>query len=162
MAPSEDFPADDWLTVNVWAPDADPAARRPVMVWIYGGAYKFGSADDPACDGSRLARDGDPVVVTFNYLVGIEGFTRLDGAPANRDRLDQVAALEWVRENVTAFDGDPSQVTVFGESAGAGSIDALMVMPSARGLFRRAIAQSVPASCGFGVAHRLGNDPTSS
>ncbi|MEH0416634.1 carboxylesterase/lipase family protein [Streptomyces sp. B21-083] len=137
---------DDWLTVNVWTPDADPAARRPVMVWIYGGAYKLGSADDPSYDGGRLSRDGDVVVVTLNYRVGIEGFARIEGAPANRGLLDQVAALEWVRENVAAFGGDPDQVTVFGESAGAGSIGALLVMPRARGLFRRAIAQSVPGT----------------
>jgi para-nitrobenzyl esterase len=128
---------DDWLTVNVWTPEADQSARRPVMVWIYGGAYKFGSADDPAYDGSRLSRDGQVVVVTLNYRVGIEGFALIEGAPANRGLLDQVAALEWVRENIAAFGGDPDQVTVFGESAGAGSIAALMVMPRARGLFRR-------------------------
>lgn len=137
---------DDWLTVNVWTPDADPAARRPVMVWIYGGAYKFGSSDDPAYDGGRLSSEGGIVVVTLNYRVGIEGFLRIEGAPANRGLLDQVAALEWVRENIAAFGGDPEQVTVFGESAGAGSIAALMAMPGARGLFRRAIAQSVPGT----------------
>ncbi|WP_406430277.1 carboxylesterase family protein [Streptomyces sp. NBC_00631] len=150
MLPPTDAPAgasagDDWLTVNVWSPDTDPAARRPVMVWIYGGACRFGSADDPAYEGSRLARDGEVVVVTFNYRVGMEGFAYLDGAPANRGVLDQVAALEWVRENITAFGGDPGQVTLFGESAGAGSVAALMAMPRARGLFGRAIAQSVPA-----------------
>ncbi|MFG2780241.1 carboxylesterase/lipase family protein [Streptomyces prunicolor] len=149
--PAVDAPAgppagDDWLTVNVWTPESDPAARRPVMVWIYGGAYKFGSADDPAYDGSRLSRDGELVVVTLNYRVGIEGFALIEGAPANRGLLDQVAALEWVRENITAFGGDPEQVTVFGESAGAGSIAALLAMPRARGLFRRAITQSVPGT----------------
>jgi para-nitrobenzyl esterase len=136
---------DDWLTVNVWTPAPDPAARRPVMVWIYGGAYKLGHAGSPGYDAQHIARDGDLVVVTFNYRVGIEGFTRIDGAPANRGLLDQVAALEWVRENITAFGGDPEQVTVFGESAGAGSVAALLVMPSAAGLFRRAIAQSTPS-----------------
>ncbi|KUN74827.1 carboxylesterase [Streptomyces canus] len=146
-APSGNAPAgDDWLTVNVWTPDPDPAARRPVMVWIYGGAYKFGSADDPAYDAGRLAREGELVVVTLNYRVGIEGFLRIEGAPANRGLLDQVAGLEWVRENIAAFGGDPEQVTVFGESAGAGSIAALMAMPRARGLFQRAIAQSVPGT----------------
>ena len=137
---------DDWLTVNVWTPDPDPAAHRPVMVWIYGGAYKLGHSGSPGYDARRIARDGDVVVVTLNYRVGIEGFTRIDGAPANRGLLDQVAALEWVRENVTAFGGDPGQVTVFGESAGAGSVASLLAMPSAAGLFRRAIAQSVPGT----------------
>jgi para-nitrobenzyl esterase len=139
---------DDWLTVNVWTPDPDPAAHRPVMVWIYGGAYKLGHSGSPGYDARRIARDsdGEVIVVTFNYRVGIEGFARIDGAPANRGLLDQVAALEWVRENITAFGGDPGQVTVFGESAGAGSVASLLAMPSAAGLFRRAIAQSVPGT----------------
>ncbi|MFJ9816794.1 carboxylesterase/lipase family protein [Streptomyces sp. NPDC101151] len=137
---------DDWLTVNVWTPEADPSAGRPVMVWIYGGAYKLGHAGQPAYDARRIARDGDVLVVTFNYRMGIEGFARLDGAPANRGLLDQVAALEWVRANITAFGGDPDQVTVFGESAGAGSVASLLAMPRTRGLFRRAVAQSVPGT----------------
>ena len=74
----------DWLTVNVWTPSAGAASPRPVMVWIYGGAYKVGSADSPGYDAQRIARDGDVVVVTFNYRVGIEGFAVIDGAPANR------------------------------------------------------------------------------
>lgn len=135
---------DDWLTVNVWTPAPDPAARRPVLVWIYGGAYKVGSADAPGYDGGRLAREGELVVVTFNYRTGVEGFAQIQGAPANRGLLDQVAALEWVRENIAAFGGDPDLVTVFGQSAGAGSVAALLAMPRAAGLFRRAIAQSLP------------------
>ncbi|KPI08927.1 Carboxylesterase [Actinobacteria bacterium OK074] len=135
---------DDWLTVNVWTPAPDPAAHRPVMVWLYGGAYKLGHAGSPGYEASNIARDGDVVVVTVNYRVGIEGFAQLADAPANRGLLDQVAALEWVRENAAAFGGDPDRVTVFGESAGAGSVAALLAMPSARGLFRRAITQSVP------------------
>jgi len=134
----------DWLTVNVWTPAPDPAARRPVMVWIHGGAYKLGSSAQGGYDARRIARDGDLVVVTCNYRLGIEGFAQIAGAPANRALLDQVAALGWVRDNITAFGGDPGQVTVFGESAGGGSIAALLAMPAATGLFRRAIAQSVP------------------
>jgi para-nitrobenzyl esterase len=137
---------EDWLTVNVWTPDLDPAARRPVMVWIYGGAYKIGFSGSSGYDARRIAGDGDLVVVSFNYRVGIEGFARIGGAPANRGLLDQVAALQWVRENIAAFGGDPDQVTAFGESAGAGSIATLLAMPSAAGLFRRAIAQSVPGA----------------
>ena len=137
---------DEWLTVNVWTPAPQRSARCPVLVWVYGGAYKVGSADDPGYDGGRLARDGDLVVVTFNYRVGVEGFARIEGAPANRGLLDQVAALEWVRDNIAAFGGDPGRVTVFGESAGAGSIAALLAMPRATGLFHRAIAQSVPGT----------------
>ncbi|MER6082616.1 carboxylesterase family protein [Streptomyces sp. NPDC001833] len=142
-----DVPAgDDWLTVNVWTPDADPAAGRPVMVWIYGGAYKLGHAGSPGYDAQHIARDGDVVVVTFNHRIGVEGYLWIEGAPANRGLLDQVAALEWVRDNIGAFGGDPGQVTVFGESAGAGAVAALLAMPSARGLFHRAIVQSAPAS----------------
>ncbi|MGW6277742.1 carboxylesterase/lipase family protein [Kribbella sp. NPDC055071] len=144
--PSNPVTGDEWLTVNVWSPHAEPGAGLPVMVWIYGGAYAFGHASDPATDGARLAREGDVVLVTFNYRVGVEGFGSLQGAPANRGLLDQVAALEWVRENVAAFGGDPARVTVFGESAGAGSIASLLAMPRAAGLFSRAIAQSVPGT----------------
>ncbi|MFI6953619.1 carboxylesterase/lipase family protein [Nocardia sp. NPDC050408] len=146
---------DDWLTVNVWTPDPDPAACRPVLVWIYGGAYKLGFSGSPGYDAQHIARDGDLVVVTLNYRVGIEGFARIDGAPANRGLLDQVAALEWVRENITAFGGDPDQVTVCGESAGAGSIAALLAMPRAAGLFRQAILQSMP---GTFFSDELGTD----
>jgi para-nitrobenzyl esterase len=145
-APPPPPSGDDWLTVNVWTPDPDPAARRPVMVWIHGGAYKLGTAAQAGYDASRIARDGGVVVVTCNYRLGIEGFAEIDGAPANRALLDQVAALEWVRDNITAFGGDPGQVTVFGESAGGGSVAALLAMPAAAGLFRRAIAQSVPGT----------------
>jgi para-nitrobenzyl esterase len=146
LAPAP-WPADDdWLTLNVWTPEPGPAARLPVMVWIYGGAYKLGSADDPGYDAARLAREGGLVVVTFNYRTGVEGFAQIRGAPANRGLLDQVAALEWVRDNIAAFGGDPDLVTVFGQSAGGGSVAALLAMPRAAGLFRRAIAQSVPGT----------------
>ncbi|NJP97025.1 carboxylesterase/lipase family protein [Nonomuraea sp. FMUSA5-5] len=138
--------AESCLTVNVWSPSLGAGARLPVMVWIYGGAYRGGQSGDSVYDGAILAREGNAVVVTLNYRVGMEGFAHLDGAPANRGLLDQVAALEWVRDNVAAFGGDPERVTVFGESAGAGSIIALMAMPRAAGLFGRAIAQSVPGT----------------
>jgi para-nitrobenzyl esterase len=135
---------DDWLTVNVFSPDLG-AAGLPVMVWIYGGAYRSGAASNPGYDGTLLARQ-NVVVVTFNHRVGVEGYAYLPGVPANRALLDQVAALRWVRENIAAFGGDPDRVTVFGESAGAGAIAALLVMPVAAGLFRRAITQSVPGT----------------
>ena len=134
---------DDWLTINVWSPEPGPDAGLPVMVWIHGGAYTIGMSSLPEYDGGRLARDGPVVVVTFNYRVGIEGFTLIEGVPANRGLLDQIAALEWVHGNIRAFGGDPDRVTVFGESAGAGSVAALLAMPRAAGLFGRAIAQSV-------------------
>ena len=143
---ARDAAGDDWLTVNVWSPEPGPGAGLPVMVWIQGGAYVIGMSGLPEYDGGRLARDGGVVVVTFNYRVGIEGFAQIEGAPANRGLLDQVAALEWVRDNIRAFGGDPDRVTVFGQSAGGGSVAALLAMPRAAGLFRRAIAQSVPGT----------------
>ncbi|WP_338702375.1 carboxylesterase family protein [Streptomyces sp. Q6] len=154
---------DDWLTVNVWSPELG-AARLPVLVYVYGGAYLTGSADGPPYDGAALAERG-VVVVTFNHRVGAEGFGVFDGAPANRGLLDQVAALRWVRENIGAFGGDPDRVTVFGESAGAGAVASLLAMPSAAGLVRAAIAQSVPGTfftrelardIGARIAERLG------
>ncbi|MFD8233725.1 carboxylesterase/lipase family protein [Streptomyces sp. NPDC059696] len=160
---------DDWLTVNVWTPETGPDARRPVMVWIYGGAYKIGHAGSPGYDARHIATDGDLVVVSFNYRVGMEGFAHIEGAPANRGLLDQVAALEWVRDNIESFGGDPEQVTIFGESAGAGSVASLLSMPRAAGLFRRAIAQSVPGTffsdalardIGTALAAELGLRPT--
>jgi para-nitrobenzyl esterase len=135
---------DDWLTVNVFSPDPG-AARLPVLVWFYGGAYRAGASSLPGYDGTALAAN-HVVVVTFNHRVGVEGYAHLPGVPANRALLDQVAALAWVRENIAAFGGDPDRVTVFGQSAGAGAIAALLVMPAAAGLFRRAIAQSVPGT----------------
>jgi para-nitrobenzyl esterase len=135
---------DDWLTVNVFSPDLG-AAGLPVLVWIYGGAYRFGASCLTGYDGTPLARQ-DVVVVTFNHRVGVEGYAHLPGVPANRALLDQVAALRWVAGNIAAFGGDPGLVTVFGESAGAGAIASLLVMPAAAGLFRRAVAQSVPGT----------------
>ena len=134
---------DDWLTVNVWSPDM--GGGLPVMVWIQGGAYAFGMSGLPEYDGSNLAHGG-VVMVTFNYRVGLGGFGYVEGTPANCGLLDQVAALEWVQHNINAFGGDPDRVTVFGESAGGGSVAALLAMPRAAGLFHRAIAQSVPGT----------------
>ena len=134
---------DEWLTANVWSPDL--SGGLPVMVWIHGGAYTFGTSGLPEYDGSNLAHGG-VVVVTFNYRVGLEGFGHLEGAAVNRGLLDQVAALEWVQDNISAFGGDPGRVTVFGQSAGGGSVAALLAMPKAAGLFRRAIAQSLPGT----------------
>ncbi|WP_405656577.1 carboxylesterase/lipase family protein [Streptomyces sp. RK9] len=144
---AQDSPGDDWLTVNVWSPDPGAGAGLPVMVWIQGGAYVIGMSGLPEYDGGRLAREGGVVVVTFNYRVGVEGFAQIEGAPANRGLLDQVAALEWVRDNIRAFGGDPDRVTVFGQSAGGGSVAALLAMDRARGLFHRAVAQSVQGTC---------------
>ena len=137
-------PGGGWLTVNVWTPYPG-ADRLPVMVWIYGGAYMFGASSEPGYDGTPFARGG-AVFVSLNYRLGMEGFALLPGAPANRGLLDVVAALTWVKENIEGFGGDPANVTVFGESAGAGIVAAMLAMDKAKGLFRRAIAQSVPGS----------------
>jgi carboxylesterase type B len=129
------------LNLNIWSSDLGSAAQ-PVMVWIPGGMFEFhATGASPWYDGSSFARDGI-VCVTINYRVGAEGFLYLDDGNANRGLLDQVAALEWVRENIAVFGGDPDNVTVFGESAGALSIGTLLSMPRAEGLFHRAITQS--------------------
>ncbi|MFG3034540.1 carboxylesterase/lipase family protein [Streptomyces sp. NPDC048253] len=140
---------EDVLTVNVWARPAADAGPLPVLFWIHGGAYTFGSSAQPDFDGTALAR-AEVVVVSCNYRVGFEGFGHVPGFPDNRGLLDQVAALRWVRDNIAAFGGDPGNVTVAGHSAGAGSAACLMAMEQARGLFRRAVAHSVPHGF-FGV-----------
>ncbi|MER5615100.1 carboxylesterase family protein [Streptomyces sp. NPDC002215] len=134
----------DWLTLNVSTP-ALGTAGVPVLVWIHGGAYIAGASSDPMYDPAALTGAG-LVVVSINYRVAAEGFLLVEGAPANRGLLDQIAALEWVQRNIAAFGGDPDQVTVAGQSAGAGSIAALLTMEQAHGLFRRAIVHSVPGS----------------
>ncbi|MER7597305.1 carboxylesterase/lipase family protein [Streptomyces hydrogenans] len=122
-------------------PAAAPSPARPVMVWIHGGSLIHGSNAVPVYDGTAFARDG-VVLVSVNYRLGVEGFGVFPDAPANLGLRDQIAALVWVRENIAAFGGDPERVTVFGESAGAISIAALLASPLARGLFRRAVVQS--------------------
>ncbi|SCD33612.1 para-nitrobenzyl esterase [Streptomyces sp. DvalAA-43] len=141
---AESSVGNDWLTLNVSTP-ALGMARLPVLVWIHGGAYIAGTASDPMYDPAALTSAG-LVVVSINYRVAAEGFVLLEGAPANRGFLDQLAALEWVQRNIAAFGGDPDQVTVAGQSAGAGSIAALLTMKRAQGLFRRAIVHSVPGT----------------
>jgi para-nitrobenzyl esterase len=140
-----DVPGDDWLNLNVWTPDVTGSV--PVMVWIHGGAFANGNNVVPIYDGHAFARDG-VVLVSINYRLGIDGFAYLPDAPANRGLLDQVAALEWVRDNIAAFGGDPARVTIFGESAGAMSVTTLLGMPAARGLFTGVIAQSGAAQVG--------------
>lgn len=133
---------DGWLTLTVWTPDPGRAGL-PVVVWISGGGYLACDAANPHFAGDALAAAG-AVVVSAHYRSGAEGFLHLDGAPDNRALLDQLAALTWVHDNVAAFGGDPDAVTVLGQSAGAGSIAALLTMPVAAGAFRRAILQSIP------------------
>ncbi|HEX4222356.1 MAG TPA: carboxylesterase family protein [Pseudonocardiaceae bacterium] len=138
-------PGDDpeCLTVNVWTP-GPVASGLPVMVWFYGGAFLFGAASQPEYDGANLARAG-VVLVSVNYRVGFEGLGWLPDAPPNRALLDQLAALRWVRDNIARFGGDPDNVTIFGQSAGATSVAALTNTEAGRGLFGRAIGQSVSA-----------------
>ncbi|MGH3583369.1 MAG: carboxylesterase/lipase family protein, partial [Mycobacterium sp.] len=132
------------LTVTVWSPDV--SGSLPVMVWIPGGAFVYGAGQLQLYNGSRLARNGDVVVVNVTYRLGVFGGFELgdlgDDFDDNLCLRDQIAALQWVRENIAAFGGDPQRVTVFGESAGATSVLALLASPAAEGLFTRAIAQS--------------------
>ncbi|MEU6314395.1 carboxylesterase family protein [Streptomyces sp. NPDC047014] len=141
LLPDPVIPGDDCLSVNVWTPDPTPGAGLPVMVWIHGGAHTRGSSAVPVYDGSSFARDGI-VLVSFNFRLGVLGYGLFPDAPANRGLLDQIAALTWVRENIEAFGGDPGRVTLFGESAGAISIGALLAAPRAAGLFHQAVLQS--------------------
>lgn len=131
---------EDYLNLNVWTPDPG-AARLPVMVWIHGGAFTRGSNRIPMYAGDTFARDG-VVCVGINYRLGVAGFASVVQAPENRGLLDQIAALTWVHDNIAAFGGDPDNVTVVGESAGAMSIASLLASPRAAGLFGRAIMQS--------------------
>ncbi|MEL6546897.1 MAG: carboxylesterase family protein, partial [Myxococcota bacterium] len=147
---------EDCLTLNVWAPRDRSDALKPVMVWIYGGGNDSGSASDtvplsePLYDGTYLADDGDVVVVTFNYRVGTLGWLAHDaldsssphGVSGNYGLQDQLAALRWVQRNISNFGGDPTQVTLFGESAGALNTCMLIASPAAAGLFHGAILQS--------------------
>ncbi|MFD9379633.1 carboxylesterase/lipase family protein [Streptomyces sp. NPDC059999] len=141
LLPDPDVPGDDCLNLNVWTPEPTAGARLPVMVWIHGGALTRGSTAVPVYDGAAFARDG-VVLVSVNYRLGVLGYGLFPDAPANRGLLDQIAALTWVRDNIAAFGGDPERVTVFGESAGAISIGALLAAPRAAGLFARAVLQS--------------------
>jgi carboxylesterase type B len=149
LVPDPAVPGEECLNLNIWSPDRG-SAGLPVMVWLHGGMFEVGSG--ASYDGSRFARDG-VVCVTLNYRVGADGFLYLGGGNANLGLLDQVAALEWVRENIAAFGGDPGNVTIFGQSAGAMSVGTLLSMPRADGLFRRAIAQS-------GAAHTVMSSAT--
>ncbi|MFC6012667.1 carboxylesterase/lipase family protein [Nocardia lasii] len=137
---SDGIPGDEYLNANIWTPDPS-ADGLPVLVWIHGGAFSRGSNARAIYDGTAFARDG-VVMVGINYRLGISGFAELEGAPSNRGLHDQIFALRWVRENIAAFGGDPDNVTIFGESAGAMSVASLIAAPQTTGLFRRAIMQS--------------------
>ena len=145
-------PGEDCLRLNLWTPQINAAHQRAVMVYMHGGGFSGGSAHDLlSYDGESLARNHDVVVVTHNHRLNVYGYLNLAGlggeefaSSANVGMLDIVAVLEWVRDNITTFGGDPGNVTIFGQSGGGGKVIALMAMPAAKGLFRRAIVQSGP------------------
>ena len=149
LGPADATPeVEDCLTLNVWTPGLD-AARRPVMVWLHGGAFAYGSGNRAVTEGARLAERGDVVVVSVNHRLNICGYLHLDdiagerfAGSGNAGSLDMIAALEWVRDNIAVFGGDAGNVTIFGESGGGGKVSALLAMPAARGLFHRAVIQS--------------------
>ena len=141
--------AEDCLRVNVWTPGINDHKKRPVMFWLHGGGYTAGSGQElRSYDGENLARRGDVVVVSLNHRLNVLGYLDLSGygdqyaASGNLGMLDIIAALEWVRDNIENFGGDPGSVTIFGQSGGGGKVSALMAMPSAKGLFHRAIVES--------------------
>src|SRR3954464_14250535 len=150
LGPADTSPeSEDCLTLNVWTPGTDGGARRPVMVWLHGGAFAYGSGNRAVTDGANLARRGDVVVVSVNHRLNIFGFLDLAAIggeryahSGNAGMLDLVAALEWGRDNIAAFGGDPGSVTIFGESGGGGKVSVLLAMPAATGLFHRAVIQS--------------------
>src|SRR5580698_5873823 len=140
--------SEDCLYLNVWTAAKSPAERRPVMVWIYGGGFAAGAAGIPAYDGVQFAKDG-VVLVSLNYRVGPFGFlahpalTREGGGTSGNYGIeDMIAALRWVKRNIAQFGGDPTRVTIFGESAGGMAVSLLAASPAAAGLFQRAISES--------------------
>jgi para-nitrobenzyl esterase len=140
--------SEDCLYLNIWTPGTH-GAPRPVMVWIHGGGFTFGAGSQDIYDSAALAARGNTVIVTINYRIGAFGFLRLAditngriASTGNEGILDQIAALRWVRDNIAEFGGDPSNVTIFGESAGGMSVGTLLASPLARGLFHKAIPQS--------------------
>jgi len=149
-APDEPGSSEDCLFINVWTPGADDA-RRPVMVWLHGGGFANGSGGAAMYDGGALARKGDVVTVTVNHRLNVFGYLHLGDAfgpdyaqSGVAGMLDIVMVLEWVRDNIAAFGGDPGNVTIFGESGGGWKVSLLMAMPGAAGLFHKAIVQSGP------------------
>ncbi len=138
---------EDCLYLNVWSPSLD-GERRPVMVWLHGGGFSYGSGAWPSFDGANMARVGDVVFVTLNHRLNVFGHLYLDPIDAdfrgagNAGMLDIVAALEWIRDNIAVFGGDPDNVTILGESGGGMKVSTLLAMPAARGLIHRAVIQS--------------------
>lgn len=161
-APLRTTPSEDCLYLNVWRPATASAQPLPVMVWIYGGGYVNGGSSPAVYDGSQFAKHG-LVFVSFNYRLGRFGFFAFPGLTAeaggeptgNFAFMDQIAALQWVKKNIAAFGGDPNNVTIFGESAGGGSVHALLTSPMAKGLFEKAMVESGGGRNGFGSTPTL-------
>ncbi len=146
---------EDCLVLNVWTPAVGDGGERPVMVWLHGGGYSSGSGSESTYNGANLANRGDVVVVTINHRLNVFGYLYLDEIGGEEfagsgiaGLLDIVLALEWVRDNIEVFGGDPDNVTIFGESGGGSKVSTLLAMPSAEGLFHKAIIQSGPALTG--------------
>ena len=143
--------SENCLVLNVWTPAVD-AAKRPVMVWLHGGGFAVGSGSGPTYDGAHLAKRGDVVVLTINHRLNVLWLSVSGRAGAaidlrgegNAGMLDVVAALQWVRDNISQFGGDPHNVTIFGESGGSGKVSVVCALPAAKGLFHKAIMQSGP------------------
>jgi para-nitrobenzyl esterase len=155
--------SEDCLTLNIWTSTADPNAKLPVMVWIHGGSLRAGAGSEPTSDGQALAERG-VVLVSINYRLGLLGFfghpaleAEAPAGPVNFGLYDQMAALQWVQQNIAAFGGDPQNVTLFGESAGAESVMAQVASPLTRGLFQRAIVESYGALSGFSREQVIAN-----
>jgi para-nitrobenzyl esterase len=144
------YPGEDCLRLNVWTPGTADRSKRPVMVWLHGGGYEAGSSQElPSYDGENLSRRGDVVVVSVNHRLNVFGFLNMAAVggekyarSVNVGMLDIVAALQWVRDNVSRLGGDPANVTIFGQSGGGAKVSTLMAMPAAKGLFHKAIVQS--------------------
>jgi para-nitrobenzyl esterase len=155
MDPAQDIlrEHEDCLFLNVWTPALADGRKRPVMVWLHGGGYNYGSGSWPFYDGHNLAKRHDVVVVTLNHRLNVFGYMELSqaGAPGsgNAGMLDLVLALQWVRDNATAFGGDPGNVTVFGQSGGGSKVSTLLAMPAAKGLFHRGVIESGPGLRGI-------------
>ena len=143
--------SEDCLVLNVWTRGLNDGVKRPVMVWIHGGGFATLSGSSPAYDGVNLAKRGDVVLITLNHRLNVFGFLDLAdlagdqyAQSGNVGMLDLVHALDWVRDNITNFGGDPNNVTIFGESGGGRKVSTLLAMPAAKGLFHRAIIESGP------------------
>ena len=150
--------SEDCLSLNVWTQSIDPSAKRPVLFWIHGGGFRAGSSVDYGCDGEEMSKFGDVVVVSLNHRLNVLGYLDLSAYgeeykhSGNLGQADIVEALKWVQDNITAFGGDPDNVTVFGQSGGGSKITTLMQMPAADGLFHKAIMMS-------GVFYRESDPP---